>query len=270
MLDIYIPVLMAILGSHPYLHEQKTLPKPVYNQAYQENYKADTIEEILEQARDAYVLIDPFPDDIYRSIPAIKKHGNQVGGYISVGTGEIWRDDFDALKPYLSSKEWSQWEGEYFVSETTTGILDVMKRRIDKMAMWGVDWVEFDNMDWLDEETRKTYGLKVSEAEAKAYINTLCAYAHTKMMKCMAKNTVEGFSDFDGVTYESYHDGKNWWDTEGTHRFLTEEKLVIINHYSESDCEGVYAWYKYFYHTDQLSFICEDVSLRKYRHFNQK
>jgi hypothetical protein len=263
MLDIYIPVLMAILGL------QMNQPIPVYNQAYQENYQADTIGGILDNATYAYVLIDPFADDLYRYIPQIKAGNNQVGGYISAGTGEEWREDFDALKPYLSTKEWSEWKGEYFVSETMTGILDVMKVRIDKMSDWGADWVEFDNMDWLNDETRHTYGLKVTEAEAKAYINALCDYTHTKGMKCMAKNTVDGFASFDGVLYESYYDEKNWWDTQGTRDFLRKGKRVIINHYNEYDCEGVYRWYKDFYHTPNISFICEDTNLKKYRHFNE-
>jgi hypothetical protein len=85
----------------------------------------------------------------------------------------------------------------------------------------------------------------------------------------MAKNTVDSFENFDGVLYESYHNDKNWWDTKGTKSFLDAGKLVIINHYNESDCDGVYAWYKSFYHTEKLSFICEDVATKKYKHYNQ-
>jgi len=263
MLDMYVPVLLAVLSMY-YVQV-----KPVYNQAYQENYQADSIDEILENAVNAYVLIDPFEDNIYKYVLSIKEKDNEVAGYISVGTCEKWRDDFDMLKPYLSSKEWSQWEGEYFVSETTTGIVDVMKRRIDKMAAWGLDWVEFDNMDWFDEETRVTYELKATVTEAKAYINALCNYTHAKGMKCMAKNTVEGFENFDGVLYESYSDNKNWWDSTGMEQFLDDGKLVIINHYNENDCDRVYMWYKQRYRTENISFICEYRELKRYRHFNE-
>jgi len=244
-------------------------PVAVYNQAYQENYAADSITDIIAHAKDAYVLIDPFEDNVFQDIPKIKTHNNQVAGYISAGTGEDWRDDFNDLKPYLTTKEWPQWKGEYFVSETTTGILTVMKKRIDKMADWGLDWVEFDNMDWLDEESRVTYELNATVEEAQTYINALCNYTHSQGMKCMAKNTVDGFAQFDGVLYESYHDEKNWWDTEGTKNFLTAGKLVIINHYNESDCDAVYVEYKNFYNTEKLSFICEDIATKKYKHYNQ-
>ena len=246
-----------------------TQPMAVYNQAYQENYVADSITDIVVNANHAYVLLDTFAAGISSHIANIKAHGNEVGGYISAGTGEDWRDDFLALKPFLTPTVWPQWPGEFFVSETTTGILPLMKARIDKMADAGVDWVEFDNMDWLDEETRNTYSLQATEAEAKAYINALCDYTQAKGMKCMAKNTVDGFSTFDGVLYESYDVEKNWWDSAGTIQFLAAKKPVIINHYNEANCDQVYAEYKRIYNSEKISFICEDVSLGKYKHYNQ-
>ena len=144
-----------------------------------------------------------------------------------------------------------------------------MKIRLNKLAEAGVDWVEFDNMDWLDEANRVTYNLKATVSEAKAYINDLCNYAHLKGMKCMAKNTVDGFANFDGVLYESYDDEKNWWNTTGTQSFLQAEKPVIINHYNETDCDAVYSDYKSFYNSEKISFICEDIASAKYKHYNQ-
>ena len=241
---------------------------PVYNQAYQENYAADTIDEILAKARGAYVLLDALENDIGSKVSEIKAKGNQIGGYISVGTGENYRNDFAALEPYLSPIAWSDWPDEYFVSDVN-GALPIMKNRIDKIAAWGADWIEFDNMDWLDDNTRTRYHLNATAEEAKAYVNTLCSYTHSKGMQCMAKNSVEGFGQFDGVTYESFHDEKNWWDTQGTKEFLDAGKLVVIVHYNETDCDSVYAWYKSYYQSDKLSFICEDVAIKKYKHYNQ-
>ncbi len=266
MLDIYLPVLMSIIS----LNSNGFAPKPIYNQAYQENFAADSIVEIEANAQNAYVLLDTFGSGVVEHIATINSHGNQIGGYISAGTGENYRDDFSELEPYLTSTAWADWPDEFFVSETTTGILPIMKRRIDKMAAAGVDWVEFDNMDWLDEDTRVQYNLTATVQEAKEYINALCNYTHAKGMQCMAKNTVDGFEQFDGVLYESYHRKKNWWDTDGTKAFLNAGKLVIVNHYNEADCDGVYAWYKAYYKSDKISFICEDVATQKYKHYNQE
>lgn len=246
-----------------------TQPMPVYNQAYQENFGEDTMAEIVANAKNAYVLVDTFAEGVTQHIPSIKENSNEVGGYISAGTGEDWRDDFSDLKPYLTPTAWPAWPNEFFISETTTGILPLMKARIDKLANDGVDWVEFDNMDWLDEETRNTYSLSATVAEAKAYINALCDYTHAKNMKCMAKNTVDGFESFDGVLYESYNNEKNWWDSEGTIQFLKAGKPVIINHYNESSCDAVYTEYKTLYDSEKISFICEDVTTGKYIHYNE-
>lgn len=241
----------------------------VYNQAYQENYQEDKIDDIIATAKNAYVLIDPFQKDIASSIATIKANGNQVGAYISIGTGEDWRNDFSEMQEYLISKQWGQWQGEFFVNSTTTGIINIMKARIDKIALWGCDWVEFDNMDWIyDDELRATYKFEVTEAEGIAYFQELCDYVHQKGMKCMAKNMVVNASNFDGVLYESYTNEKNWWDVSGAQSFLDAGKLVIINHYNESNCGQVYTDYKGIYN-DNLSFICEDSNLKKYVHYNQ-
>jgi len=243
---------------------------PIYNHAYQENFDADKIDDIIANAKNAYVLIDPFTEGVPEKISAIKANGNQVGGYISIGTGEDWRDDYDIMKPFLVTKQWGQWAGEYFVNETTTGILPLMKARIDKMANWGCDWVEFDNMDWtLDDKYRKDYDFLVTKSEGIAFYQDLCAYVHEKGMKCMAKNMVDGANDFDGVLYESFAKDKDWWDHAGAQSFLDAGKLVIINHYNESKPNKAYAEYVKLYNNN-ISFICEDKKLKKYVHFNQE
>ena len=242
--------------------------KAVFNQAYQENYEPDTIDDILKEANYAYVLVDPFNEGVVSKISDIQFNNNEVGGYISAGTGEEYRDDFSELKPYLATKAWEDWSDEYYISKITPELKAIMERRIDKMADWGLDWVEFDNMDWLTKETKAEYNLEATVAEGKAYINELCDHAHQLGMKCMAKNIVEGFNDFDGVLYESSSTNKNWWDTEGTKSFLKQKKLVIINHYNEDDCDAIYTEYKKTYQTEDLSFICEDKRLKKYRHYN--
>lgn len=268
-----VTVLFTTIFFSCYKQEETPIKKgkaiAVYNQAYQENFDVDKINDIETNAKNAYVLIDPFQLGVSESIPNIKKNNNQVGAYISIGTGETYRTDYDEMKPYLVTKQWGQWPDEYFVNSTTTGIVDIMKLRIDKIADWGCDWVEFDNMDWIyDDDLRKEYGFKVTQEEGITYYQELCEYVHSKGMKCMAKNTVENASDFDGVLYESYNFNKNWWDNSGAQSFLDEGKLVIVNHYNESDCGKVYSEYKGVYN-NSLSFICEDSNLKKYVHFNE-
>ncbi len=241
---------------------------PVYNQAYSENFDPDNIDDIIADARNAYVIIDPFEPGIAKKIPEIKANNNEVGGYISIGTGEDWREDFTAMQPFLVDEQWAEWEGEYFVKKVTTGIISIMKKRIDKLAEWGCDWVEFDNMDWFFCDDAADYGISVPEPEGIAYYQELCDYAHSKGLKCMAKNHVIEADAFDGVLYESYHDEKDWWDHDGAQSFLDKGKLVIINHYNESRPNRVYAEYMALYN-DGISFICESSVEKRYIHYNQ-
>jgi cysteinyl-tRNA synthetase, unknown class len=241
-------------------------PFPVFNQAYQENYEADTLPDILTQAKGAYILLDPFseePQDWSGAITALHTTKNEVGAYISIGTGEDWRTDFAALKPYIVTTPWDQWAGEYFVTDTK-GTLPIMQARIDKIAALGFDWIEFDNMDWAyDDDYRGVYGFTTTVDDSVAYYRALCEYTHAKGMRCMAKNITDGADIFDGVLYESSSDEKSWWDQDGGIAFAKAGKPVIIVHYNEADCAGVLAEYRAIY-GPTLSFICEDVARKTY------
>ena len=238
----------------------------VWNQAYQENYETDDAADAVREARDCYVLIDPF-SDARNSIPALQASGNVVGCYISTGTCEDWRDDFDAVSPHCVSEQWGEWAGEYFVDETSEALVAAMKARIDRLADWGCDMVEFDNMDWaFDDQQRRSYGFRASEDEAIAYNQTLCDHTHARGMGCMAKNTRRGAEQFDGVTFESYREERDWWTEAHLSGFLAEDKLGIIVHYDEPDCDGVYEQYTTQYGA-ALSYICEDRATRRYRHY---
>ncbi len=241
---------------------------PVWNQAYQETYEADALDDIRANARDAYVLLDPFQDAVgpvaADTVAALHANGNQVAAYISVGTAEDWRADFDALRPYLVARPWDDWAGEYFISTPDAGVLAIMQARIDRIADWGFDWVEFDNMDWVyDDGYRAAYGFAATAAEGAAYYQALCAYVHANGMRCMAKSTVEAASLFDGVTYESYEDDRNWWDAAGAAAFLGAGKPVIVVHYDAPDCAARLAEYRGIY-GDGLSFLCEDRQRERY------
>ena len=177
----------------------------VWNHAYQENTQADSVEAILAGAQDCYVLIDPFSDPAaVEAISTMQEAGNTVGCYISVGTCEDWRDDFDAIRDHCTDQVWPEWPGEFFVSNPD-GVVPVMQARIDQLAAWGCDMVEFDNMDWAsDPEHNARYGLAVTPEGAIAYYQGLCDHVHASGMKCMAKSTREGGEDFDGGTFESF------------------------------------------------------------------
>ncbi len=240
-----------------------TIPQPIcaWNQAYEEYGHADTVPAILAGAKGCYVLIDPFDSTAARSaIPQMKAAGNIVGCYISTGSCEDWRDDYAAMKSFCGPA-YPGWAGEYFVTNTT-GILPLMKARIDKMATWGCNFVEFDNMDWaLD--SGNIAGVAV--ADARAYNKAICAYTHSKGMKCMAKSTTDGSADFDGLTVESYVNDKNWWTASEMKAILAApNKIGLIVHYKDASCDSVRSSYQSTYGS-KISFVCSDSA--GYKHY---
>jgi cysteinyl-tRNA synthetase, unknown class len=237
----------------------------VWNQAYQENTAPYSVEAILAGAQGCYVLIDPFEaPEAADAIPDLQAAGNTIGCYISVGTCEGWRSDFDDMAAYCTTTEWDEWPGEFFVTDTE-GMLAPIKARIDRLAQQGCDMVEFDNMDWAsDPEQNAAFGVELSPADAVAYYQALCDYTHEAGMACMAKSTREGGEVFDGGTFESFSDNRDWWVHEHLQSFIDEGRLAVVFHYGESDCDGVEAWYRERYGAG-ISFLCEDPAAGGYR-----
>lgn len=230
----------------------------VYNQAYSENDGADSLEEILQHARGCYVLVDPFDMSATQrqKLPTITKQ-NTLSCYMSIGTAEEWRDDFDTLKPFASDEQWDEWNGEYFISEISDEVVNVMKTRIDTIIKNGCEYVEFDNMDWADEDNVENYNLNVTREDAHNYARTLCNYAHSKGLKCMAKSTNFDDALFDGLTVESYPQDKNWWAENELKGVLWRGDIGLVIHYNENKCESAEQYYKSLY-GGKLLFLCED------------
>ncbi|MDC7236104.1 MAG: endo alpha-1,4 polygalactosaminidase [Spirochaetales bacterium] len=273
-----IPLLL-ILFSCCSIEEEPVKPAgndsaiAVYIQAYQENYEPDSFSLIMSEAENAYILMDPFDDEFLSAAEMETLHtkGNDLSAYISIGTGEDWRSDFDELEPYLAEKQWGDWAGEYYVSRIEPGLVVIMKARIDRAANLGFDWIEFDNMDWIfNEETREEYSLVSDEADGLAYIEELRVYAVSRGLKCMAKNRRTGAESFDGITFESYTDDISWWAAEDLKVFLEEGKPGLIVHYGEWDRTSAFAAYESYMDSygRALSFICEVRSEKGYIHFN--
>ncbi len=241
-------------------------PLCLWNHAYQENTDADSVADILAGAQGCYVLLDPFYEAAAAdAIAPLHAAGNVIGCYISVGTCEDWRDDFDDMREFCTAKEWGEWEGEFFVSDPD-GILPWMQARIDQLAAWGCDMVEFDNMDWAsDEDQNHRFQLAVTPDQAIAYTATLCDAVHTAGMGCMAKNTMDGLQGFDGGTFESYPDELDWWEHDHLQGFVDEGLPGVIFHYDEPDCADVTLWYRQRYGSG-VSVLCEDPDLGGYQH----
>lgn len=241
----------------------------VYNHAYQENFAADSVATLLEQARNCYVLLDPDEPGAADAIPALRDAGNTVACYTSVGTCEDWRSDFGEVAGSCVDTQWGAWPGEYFLDVPDAQWRAALRARFDRFAALGCAVVELDNMDWAyDRANRERYGIRTTPAEAEVYLGELCADAEAVGLGCMAKSTTRGVPSAMGGTFESYPSERDWWDHSELQALLDDGHLGVVVHYGEWDCDGVFEDYLDRY-GDRLSFICEDRETRRYRHYNR-
>ncbi len=213
-------VWMLIFGCGRDIAHSSADPVCVWNAAYQENTAADSVDAILSGAQGCYVLLDPMDDPAAAAaIPELKDKDNTVGCYVSVGTCEEWREDFEQVRGYCLDSEWPEWPGEYFVDDPD-GIFASMVARVDALADFGCDMVEFDNMDFFWEVDG------VSENAGNAYDVELCEVVREAGMGCMAKNYRPGGDDgFTGGTFESSPDELDWWEHEHLQSFVDAGQL---------------------------------------------
>lgn len=217
-------------------------------------------------ARGCYVLVDPLElPDAATTISKIRENGNIVGCYVSVGTCENWRPDSPQMKPACTTREWSDWEGEFFVSDVELA-LSPMLARFTSMAEIGCEFVEFDNMDWAqDPQYNQEFGIEATPEKARTYLTNLCDSAHALGMKCMAKNATAGLEIFDGGTFESYPEELDWWESADLKSFVDAGAPAVVFHYGERDCKSVTTWYRQRYGAG-LSVLCENPALGGYEH----
>jgi cysteinyl-tRNA synthetase len=158
----------------------------------------------------------------------------------------------------------------------------------DSLAALGCDWVEFDNMDWAqDDESREATGFGVSAEEGAAYSEAVCQLTHNAGMKCMSKSTTYSDSDsydsdsydsdsydsdsydsdsYDGGTFESFPRDMDWWEhseLQELQELLDAGKLGLVIHYQEWGCEWTADHYRSSYDAS-LSFLREDRRLNAY------
>lgn len=253
-----------------------------YNTAYEENNFLDKHDYTLKTAKNCYVLIDTDNFDsngaVVNYTNALKTNNNTIGCYMSIGTVEDWRSDFKHFvkgQDY-QSKEWPEWPGEYMIKADSDGkitdnTISLMKKRIDKFAKLGCEYIEFDNMD-IDENNKMT---NIDGLTMRAYNLELCNYVHSAELKCMAKNTGPSDVDddvFDGLSVESYPKELNWWGTEHAQNFTTS-KPFMISHYKEKtvdDCLEIWGYYRTMYNNSEFGFICSQYETKHYIHFGFK
>ncbi|WP_058535391.1 endo alpha-1,4 polygalactosaminidase [Legionella saoudiensis] len=130
--------------------------------------------------------IDGF-DNTANVVDIIHSAGAKVICYISAGTSENWRSDYNKFPSSVQGKNVDGWKGEKWLDvRQLSTLLPIMEARVAMCQSKGFDAVEFDNVDGY---TNKT-GFNISAQDQINYNIALANLAHKYNLAAALKNDV--------------------------------------------------------------------------------
>ncbi|CAM9515826.1 unnamed protein product [Scytosiphon promiscuus] len=133
-------------------------------------------------------MIDMDEEDSQDTIDLLHSLGKRVVCYISIGTAEEWRADFNDFPEDALGFEMVDWENEYWLDVNNEGLKPIMTARVEKAQSMNCDGIEPDNMDvYLQTDP----GVSVTVAEQLDYNGWFASEVHAYGMKVGLKNCVE-------------------------------------------------------------------------------
>jgi hypothetical protein len=155
---------------------------------------------------DADALPSPPPDVDYLGVDAMdvpadyiataESNGVTTWCYLSVGTAEEWRDDYDDFldldaadradgNPGLVGEIYPEWPDERWLNARRfEPFMHLIEARLDTCADKGFSWVEFDNMDAFEATT----GFDITRADQRTYVEALVAASNARGLGTIHKN----------------------------------------------------------------------------------
>lgn len=153
----------------------------------------------------AWLGVDGF-DHPAATVAAAHARGDKVWCYLSVGTAESYRPDYDdflaldaaeraAGREPVVGEVYPEWPDERWLNPRRMDVLmPLLTARLDMCADKGFDAVELDNMDGYDNET----GFAITRAEELAYVRAIAAAARARGLQVIHKVAVDLVPDLVG------------------------------------------------------------------------
>ncbi|SMY24161.1 unnamed protein product [Zymoseptoria tritici ST99CH_1A5] len=104
--------------------------------------------------------------------------------YFSAGSYENWRSDASSWPKAALGKDMDGWEGEKWVDVRSSGVRDVMKKRIALAKSKGCDGVDPDNIDGYNNDS----GFPLTQSDAISFVTFLSTTAHAAGLSYGLKN----------------------------------------------------------------------------------
>jgi hypothetical protein len=118
------------------------------------------------------------------AIDTLHAQGKKVICYFSAGSSEDWRPDYMDFPTADKGPCLDGWAGERWLNVRSSGVVAVMKKRIDLAAEKGCDAIDPDNVDGFSNGN----SFSLSQQDSITYVRTLANYAHSLGMSTGLKN----------------------------------------------------------------------------------
>ncbi|MFK8081487.1 MAG: endo alpha-1,4 polygalactosaminidase [Granulosicoccus sp.] len=165
------------------------------------------------------------------SINAAKATGAKLMCYLSAGSAENWRPDFNQFPQVVVGNAYEGWPGEWWLdTRNIDALAPIMRARIQACKNKGFDVIDPDNVNGFENNT----GFPISRADSIRYIKWLAAESHRNGMAFSLKNSetlvMELLGDIDMMQSESCF---RWGNCVNASRLSAVDKPVFAVEYEE-------------------------------------
>ncbi|MFK7860815.1 MAG: endo alpha-1,4 polygalactosaminidase [Granulosicoccus sp.] len=165
------------------------------------------------------------------SVNAAKATGAKLMCYLSAGSAEDWRPDFNQFPPAVVGNAYDGWPGEWWLDTRNIDVLaPIMRARIQACKDKGFDVIDPDNVNGFENDT----GFPISRADSIGYIKWLAAESHRNGMAFSLKNSeslvIDLLDDIDMMQSESCF---RWGNCGNASRLSAVDKPVFAVEYEE-------------------------------------
>jgi len=200
--------------------------------------------------------VDVYDIDLFEApqapIDDLHARGRHVVCYLSAGSGEKWRPDYDQFLPSDLGKPLDGWKGERWLDTRSANVRAIMAARMDLAVDKRCDGVEPDNVDAY---TAKS-GFPLTKATQIDYNTWIAAEAHARGLAVALKNDVGQLAalepHFDFAVNEQCH---QYRECGGYARFTGQGKPVFNAEYR----------HKYVDDPAERAALCEDARAENLR-----
>ncbi len=185
------------------------------------------------------------------TVQHFKDQGKIVIAYLSVGSAETFRDDYNDFPSQVLGTIYEGFEDEKWLDITNIdAIAPILRARFDMIANKGFDGIEPDNINGYQNNT----GFNLTETDAINFSRWLINEAHIRGLHIGQKNAEEIIptmvTDYDWLLFEDAY-SENFETT--AQPYITANKAVFMTEYKDQMTETTF-----------LNTVCPDALSNSY------